>query len=156
MATEVSLRAVVDEMDLPNAEWAAYLNSVTGELFTATEEDQSALDLGDDSELVPEWQREALSKLREIEDSDDWLELPSSYEIHEYEIIERFCDAVEDTRHREVLFVAISGSGAFRRFKDAIHRFGIHDEWYSYRERAFAEIAVEWLEINGIPYKKDL
>ena len=156
MVTEISLRAVVDEMDLPNAEWVAYLNRVTGELFTATEDAQALLARDDDPELVPEWQREEISKLREIEDSDDWLELPGSYDIHEYEIMERFCGVVEDPRREQVLFDAIRGRGAFRRYKDAIHRLGIQDEWYRYRQQAFGEIAVDWLQTHGILYKKDL
>lgn len=105
---------------------------------------------------MPEWQREQISKLREIEGSDDWLDPPGSYDIHEYKIMERFRAVVEEPRRQEILFDAIRGSGAFRRFKDTVHRFGIEDEWYRYRERAFGDIAVAWLETHGIPYKEDL
>jgi hypothetical protein len=52
------------------------------------------------------------------------------------------------------LVYQIRGSGAFRRFKDAIRRHGIEDEWYQFRDQALEEIAIEWLESNGIAYTK--
>ena len=48
MSIPVSLRLVVDEMDLPNDEWLAYVNRRTGELVTVPDEDSEydASDLG--------------------------------------------------------------------------------------------------------------
>jgi hypothetical protein len=140
-------------MDTLNDQWTAYLNRRTGELFTLTEDDAAALDDTDDSDL-PDWQRELLPKIREVTDSEDWLALPSKFDIHEYGIIERFCGSVKDETLREDLFDAIHGGGAFRRFKNMIHRHGIQDDWYRFRERALEAIAVEWLEANEIPYEK--
>jgi hypothetical protein len=62
---------------------------------------------------------------------------------------------VADDDQRDELLDAIRGRGAFRRFKDAIHRFGIADEWYRFREEAFEEIAADFLEVNGIKFRRD-
>jgi hypothetical protein len=49
------------------------------------EEDQE-IDLAE----YPEWQRESIVKAREILDSEDWIALPSKFDIHEYAIMEEF------------------------------------------------------------------
>jgi hypothetical protein len=48
----------------------------------------------------------------------------------------------------------IHGSGDFRRFKDTIYRRGIEDQWFPFRQKAFEEIAIDWLEENGIAYSR--
>ena len=35
----------------------------------------------------------------------------------------------------------------------AIHRRGLEQEWYQFRDSAFEEIAKDWLEANGIEYE---
>ena len=69
--------------------------------------------------------------------------------------MERFCYSVEDEELSNELLDQIRGSGAFRRFKDAIYRHGITDDWYRFRQAALEEIAVKWLEANNIPYTRD-
>lgn len=149
MAVVVSLRAVVEEMDVLNEEWTAYLNRRTGELITVTDEDLRAVESEDQPADLPEWQRELLPKIREVLESDEFLPLPSKDEIHEYSIVERFCEEVEDAGLREELLSAIRGRGAFRRFKDLAQERGVEEAWYLYRQRALEDIAAEWLEANG-------
>jgi hypothetical protein len=40
---------------------------------------------------------------------------------------------------------------AFRRFKDAVERLGIADEWSRFRKAALEKIAIEVLEARGSP-----
>ena len=40
MGVIVSLKEIVDAMDLPNEEWVSYLNPTTGEIVTVTDEDR--------------------------------------------------------------------------------------------------------------------
>jgi hypothetical protein len=151
MAAKVSLARVVEEMDVFGDEWSAYLNRRTGELETLAESDVLAVE---DGQGEPEFLEEA--RIREILDSKDWLALPSKFDIHEYSIMERFCYGVEADEARDELLVAIRGPGAFRMFKDRIHRLCIQDDWYRFRQQAFEEIASDWLEANGIPYTRTL
>ncbi|MEN6446654.1 MAG: UPF0158 family protein, partial [Syntrophaceae bacterium] len=44
------------------------------------------------------------------------------------------------------------GRGAFRRFKDSIHRRGIEKDWYQYRDERLEEIIIDWLEAKEIPF----
>jgi len=155
MTPQVSLKAVIDELDVPSEEHHAYLNKRTGELFTISDEEISIIENGDAIEGYPEWQREAIRKTKEVTDSPDFLELPSKFDIHEYAIIERFCSSREDSELRQSLLDCIRGSGAFRRFKEAIREHAIVDDWYQFRHAALRQIATEWLDANNIPYTSD-
>ncbi len=152
MPLPVELQAVVDEMDAPSDEITGYINRKTGELFSVSEDDISAAEIGAEDGFVPDWQAESAAKAKEVEESDDWAALPDRFEIHEYSIMERYCHRVADESIGEALADAISGRGAFRRFKNVIHREGIADDWYDFRDQALRRIAADFLEVEGIPY----
>jgi len=62
-----------------------------------------------------------------------------------------FIASLEDDRAREVLAVAIQGSGAFRRFKDALARNpDLEASWYTFRDARTLERLLEWLEEEEI------
>lgn len=100
----------------------------------------------------PDWQQEVIRKTSQVLNSNDYLLLPSKFDIHEYSIMQQFCDEIEDGELSNELLFQIRGSGAFRRFKHALHRYHIADDWYRYRHKALEEIAIAWLEENGIEY----
>jgi hypothetical protein len=66
--------------------------------------------------------------------------------------MERFCLAVDDEDIRDDLCDAIRGRGAFRRFKDRVHIYGMAEAWYRYRDAALREMAIDWCEAQGITY----
>jgi hypothetical protein len=153
MATRVRLRDVVAAMDLPNQEWRSYLNRDTGEIITVTDEERDLVEDGQNLDFLPDWQRDTLPKEREALESDRFLPLPDSFEIHEWSIMERFGEARSSARERDELLDSLHGRGAFRMFKSAIRRLAIEEQWYRFRDSAFEEIAKDWLEANGIEYE---
>jgi hypothetical protein len=153
MTAEVSLQDIVAAMDLPNAEWASYLDPETGEIVTVTDEDRRLLEEPVDVEELPDWQQEILPKIREALESERFLQLPTPFDIHEWAIMERFAHSRNTPAERDELLAAIHGSGAFQRFRHAIRQLGIEEDWYSFRQSAFEEIAKAWLEAHHIPYK---
>jgi len=155
MAAIVSLRDVIDEMDMMSDEATAYINRKTGELMTVTDEMFSLAEDPDEAEDAPEWQKEFLSKVREVTASEDFIELPSKFDIHEWSIMERFARSVADGDVSDELEAALHGRGAFGRFKDALHRRRIADQWYRYRDAALEEIAIEFLEAHGIEFRRE-
>ena len=153
----VSLKSVVNEMDVISDDVTAYINKKTGELCAVSEEEASIIETGnEDDEFIPEWQKEILPKVREVLESDDFVALPDQFEIHEYSIMERYCLSLSDEGLQDELFRAIRGSGAFRRFKDAIHRKEIQDDWYRFRNEAFKSLATDFLESEGIAFVDDI
>jgi Uncharacterised protein family (UPF0158) len=151
MSLPVSLREFVSELDSFHDEWRVFLNRRTGEFLTTTDEDRAAAEAEEDA-YIPEWQREVLPKIIEAMTSDDWLVLPSKFEINEYDIMERFCCTLTDEVLRGDLLDTIGGRGTFGRFKNMLYRHNLKDQWYKFRDEALREIAIEWLEANGIPY----
>jgi hypothetical protein len=62
-------------------------------------------------------------------------------------------DFGDDPNTLDILYGAIKGKGAFRRFKDALHRLNLTDEWYAYREAAVWQVAIDWYELNEINWQ---
>ena len=74
-------------MDLPNQDWQSYLNRDTGVIVTVTDEDRSLLEDDADLDDLPDWQRESLPNIREALESNRFLVLPGSFELHEWSIM---------------------------------------------------------------------
>jgi hypothetical protein len=147
----VSLQDVVTAMDLMNQERESFLDPQTGEIITVTEDDLRALE-DPEPDLLPDWQRELLPSIRKAVESDSCLRLPTSFDIHEWSIMERFCRTVNEPSAHDELVDAIHGRGAFRAFRGALERLGLRDQWQAYRDNQLEQIARDWLESNRIPY----
>ena len=152
MATVISLREVIEAMEITGEDCVSYLDPEAGEIITVTEEERL---LAEDESLgdVPEWQREMLPKIRAAMESDRFLELPDRFDIHEWSIMDEFSRAQDNERIRQELADAIHGAGAFRAFRSALRRLDLEQSWYKFREEALAEIARNWLEEHKLPYK---
>jgi hypothetical protein len=155
MALIITLKAIVDEMDVLTDEHFAYLNPQTGDLVTLSTEEISAVEEDLPIDDFPEWQQPLITQARAVLDSDAYLRLPTRYDIHEYAIMERFCDALVDQQMRQIFLDQIRGSGAFRRFKHLLHRYAIAEEWYEFRTAELEAIAMQWLDANHIPYQQN-
>jgi len=152
MPIPVKLSDVVDQMDMLSDEASTYLNRLTGEFVFVTEESKRAAEDPDEWDDLPDWQSEEMPEIKEALESEDYLVLPGKYEIHEWSIMERFAQSVADEEACDELLTALHGSGAFRYFKDTVHRLGIEQDWYRFRDEAFREIAREWLRAHDIPF----
>ena len=75
--------------------------------------------------------------------------------MNEYRIMERFCDEITDDRKRERLEDAISGKGAFGRFKAMIEKLDVREQWFDYKHKAYAREARFFLIANEIPFSDD-
>lgn len=152
----VKLKEIIDEMDTMSDEYKVFLNIETGNIVSLSVE---VLGIAEDSEEdedfsdYPQWQQDELKEALEvIVNWENYVELPSKFDIDEYSIMEEFCDYVSNSQKGDALRNAIRGRGAFRKFKDTIERFNIEDSWYKFKEEAFRKIAVEWCEDNHIEY----
>jgi hypothetical protein len=62
MTLPVSLQAVIDEMDTFGDEFHPYLNQLTGELVTISNEEIQAVEEGADLDDDPEWEQDLIQK----------------------------------------------------------------------------------------------
>ncbi len=87
--------------------------------------------------------------------TNDYISLPSQFDIHQYDIMEKFCLSIENGKISEVLYNTIKGKGVFRRFKDKILEYDIEQDWYQYKDDAYREISKRWCETNNIEFSED-
>ena len=149
----VKLSDIVDAMDMTSDTTFNYLNKKTGEIIPVSQEEMDAAENEEDIEDFPDWQQDSIKTAQEILATDDYISLPSQFDIHEYNMMERFCLSVKDEKISDILYSAIKGRGAFRRFKDRILEYGVEQDWYQYRDNAYREMAKEWCENNNIEFK---
>ena len=146
MPLPVSLKDAAEAIGACPPEWRVYLGRKTGELITVPNEESEPAEDDD-------WKADS----ERIENApEDFIMLPEQRDMDEYRMMERFCYTVTDERKQERLLDAISGKGAFRRFKDMIFKVGVRDEWFTFRDRAYAEELRGFLEVNGIAHKDDV
>lgn len=124
----IRLKDVVQEMDVFGDEYRAFLNIRTGEFISFSNEELGAAEMGGNIEDYPAWQQQVIQEASQVFLTDDYLELPSKFEIHEYAIMEKFCYTVEDDDLYHRLLNSLRGREAFRYFKDTIHEYGIAED----------------------------
>ena len=81
---------------------------------------------------------------------DQYLSLPSKYDINDYHIMEAFIWQLPDGKQQAQLARSISGRRAFRYFRDRLADFDMTDQWYRFRDAAYRDIAIEWCQDNQI------
>ena len=156
MATRVKLDEIIDGLESQSDESSSFLNKKTGEVVLMTDYVMQAAEDDEPLEDLPDWERDLVAIAREIiAESGQYIQLPTKFDIDDYSIMERFCVSLDNQEISDVLYDLIKGSGAFRRFKNAIYRYEIEDEWYSYRNNALKEIAIEWCRENNIEFDEE-
>lgn len=152
---KVKLQEIIDGMDMQLEGTSTYLCRRTGEVVSVSDDDlRTAEEIEDDEiEKLPDWQQDNINLAIDIiENFEDYEELPTQFDINEYEMMENFCYTIKDNGKMDLLLDAIRGKGAFRRFKDKVHDFGLTDEWYQYRDDCYKQKAIEWCKDNDLEY----
>jgi hypothetical protein len=155
MPSSVKLDDIIEALEGAGDQHSYYLDKHTGEIALITNEEMEA---AEEDELIsefPEWQRESILKAREILKSEDFVRLPDQFDINEYQIMEDFCLECQDRNVGQSLLGLIKGSGAFRRFKTAIHSMDVEKDWYQFRRTELEKLAIQWLEQEGLAYARE-
>ena len=154
MAILIKLDNIIEVLEFQSDESSSFLNTKTGEVVLMTDYAMRAAEDDEPLEDLPDWERDLVTIAREIlAETGEYIPLPTKFDIHEYSIMEQFCLSLDDTEMCNIFCDLIRGGGAFRRFKNAIHEYDIADEWYSYRNKALKEIAIEWCRENNIEFE---
>jgi len=154
MAIRVKLDDIIDGLESQSDESSSFLNKKTGEVVLIIDEELNAARENEPIEDFPDWQQDQVRIAKEIiAETGDNISLPTKIDIDEYRVMERFCLSLDDPEMSDLLYGLIKGGGAFRRFKDAIHKYDIADEWYSCRNKALKEIAIEWCREHNIEFE---
>lgn len=80
-----------------------------------------------------------------------YITIPNAESYDGYQDMKDFIDTVKEMKLKEKLYNAISGSGAFRRFKDVLNYYPKEKErWFKFKDEKVMERVNEWLEEEGI------
>jgi hypothetical protein len=161
MTLPVKVADIVGQLSIVSDDITVYLNKRTGEFIVLSPDQMLEFehdeDLASEDDLSdqPEWLKDEVRISREVLNSDDYVALPDSFDIHDWQIMEDFCRSIRHARVREQLLGLIRSRGAFGRFNSAIRSLGLVQVWYQFHGEALEQIAIEWLEENQIPYERD-
>lgn len=151
---KVKLSDIQQAIDFQMDEDLTYLEKSTGEVFIVPEDVLSGVEEDDVSSIGSYYDDEILEVAKKIlQKPDDFIDLPSQYDMHEYSIMEKFCFSIEDEQIQKRAFDAIRGQGTFRRFKDLMHRVDLIEKWYKYRDDAIKREIIVWCEVHEIAYE---
>jgi len=152
MELTVKLEDVMEAIELHTMESNYFYYKKDGNVYYISDEELRAAEDDYDLEDFPEWQHDSIKRAEDIISTMDYIRLPDRHDINDYDIMEAFCLSIEDDELSEIMYDSIKGSGAFRRFKENIHKYGIADDWYDYQEYIYIEIAKDWCKEHGIKY----
>jgi len=148
----ISLRDIIEALDLQSDELSSYLDPDSGEIITFNEEEAGIAERGD-WENAPDWMREYLPKIKRALTDERILPLPDRVHIDEWRMMQDFAEERDNCSACAELQGAIHGPGAFRLFRRAIERLGLEDRWHQYRNEAMEHVARRWLEENKLKYR---
>jgi len=153
MAIRVKLDEIIEGLEFQSDERHSFLDKRTREVVSISDEEMRVAEDEDPIEDFPDWEQDLVRIAKEIVDeTGNYIELPTKFDINEYSIMEKFCLSLNDAEMCETFYNLIKGGGAFGRFKNAIHEYDIADDWYKYLNNALKEIAIEWCQEKGIEF----
>lgn len=153
MPATATLQDIVDALEMQFDESSSFLDLDTGKVETISNDLLGRAEEADEEPRLPAWQREEWEIAKRIVSTDRFCELPTKFDVHEWQIIQEFSFSITSRRIREDLLHAIHRKGAFRHFKDTLHRHHIEQNWFAFRAEALKQIAIDWCEENHIVYR---
>lgn len=153
MNPRIKLSAIIDCISYLTPNTSCYLDRNSCELLLLSKEYLRAAEEDDRQTNYPEWQQVQIKLARKIladKNKEKYIPIPAGFVSHEYSAMENFCFSIQDKEISKSLCRAIIGRGAFRRFKDRIHLYGISDNWHKYRYDVMKKIVIHWCKANNI------
>jgi len=157
MHPPANLDALIDALEFDSEDLRRRFDRQTGMMVMVERSTLDAVESGDDDtlEALPDWQRAEIDLARaiiadEIASGGRFIDPPNKFEFHEYRQMERFIGTIENAGIADQLWRAIKGKGAFRHFKDTLHRLGLAERWYACRDQAMKDFVLAWAEENVV------
>ena len=154
---KVNVKDIAERLEMLFDDYIYLLDKRTGEIFEIDEHYLRIAEESDEDDNFDEyreWEKKNIQDaIKFFQEEKYYISLPSKYDIHEYQIMEDFIYSLTNEGHINRLERAITGKGAFRRFKDTINYLGIEKDWYDFKRKALGKIAIEWCEDNDLDYE---
>ncbi len=96
-------------------------------------------------DFLDEAEREELDEMVDEDSKERYRYLPIAESQVGYEDMKEYIETVKGANLKEKLSIAISGSGAFRRFKDVLNSYPKERErWFKFKDEKVMERVNEW------------
>lgn len=155
----VDVEEVAMAMDYNTYEYTHYLNTETGEVVMV---EDNLMDFDYDDELairrLPEWQRELMPVLRQIDETDIFEAIPAIPITEKIAAMVAFSEQVKPSEMREKLLKALGGPNGMRKFKGVLtYHPELEHQWYLFEEDYLSQQVVDWLSsLNLSPLHKPI
>jgi len=155
MSPHVKISDIINIISFQSYNSSYYIDKKRGELFLVSKEQLRAAQEDDRLEDYPEWEREQIKLAREIltdKTGKRYMLIPGKFFSHKYSTMENFCFSLDEDEISGALLQAIKGAGAFNRFNNCIHRYGVAGDWYKFRYNSMKKNVIDWCKENDIEY----
>lgn len=102
---------------------------------------------------IPDWMLDEIEVLCEVilDDKDRYVRIPERDSHSAYSTMHEFINTLNDENLKERLRSALSGKGAFRRFKDVLLEYPKErKKWHAFNAKAMRKEITQWLKTLGI------
>lgn len=167
---KINMERLVDAFESHVDEMQYYLDRNSGNNIMVMNETRSRLedfyDEMPDEEADPDtlagwlaqsdpqdWQQEEVRTADMVEAGlgKRFIEVPQISSHEGYQDMESFISTVTDPALQKLLYVAIDGAGAFRRFKNVLYDYPTdRDRWFAYKDQRMHERILGWLDSDGL------
>ncbi len=156
---KVEIQKIVDELHMRFMDTTVYYNKITGETLNVQDDDFRIVeddDFENNIENYPEWQREHLKEVYDLmyNDIDNYIALPSNFEIKDSDIMEEFIEKVSNFSKKRQLENCMWQKGMYRKFKDKLIEIGLESHYYKFYDEKLKEIVIEWCNDNNLEYEE--
>lgn len=134
---KVNLSEIIDALDKRKELFRFFVNIKTGKVISLAK-DQSFSDVDDEEE--------------ELGDPEDFVPLPGRWDLTEYEMMEDFCNSIDNPDVQAELIKAIQQKKVFSHFKRLVAEFNLAEQWTAHRHEQLKEIAIDFCNEYGLLY----
>lgn len=101
---------------------------------------------------MPEWlEKEVELAVKIFSEDERYIRIPEREPREAFALIKEFVEGIDELQPHDRLSNAISGKGAFSRFKKVLAYYPVYREkWFAFNANAMKNEIAEWLESIGI------
>lgn len=127
-----------------------YVATMTGEVVVISQDELSAAENEDPLDIHPEWSRDSIKLAQRVLQFPDEYVPFSKWDVEEtFRVMETFCCDIDDIDIRQDMLNLLGGRGTFRRFRDAVYRHHLGEQWYRFEKAQQRQYVRDWCEINN-------
>lgn len=152
----IKLKDIIEAIESREEGLSHYYNKNTGIILYIIDGPESKYKAShiDNLDDFEDWEIEIIKQLYHFnENKKEYIKLPTTHEINEYDLIVEFCNSMEDDELGKKLLSDISGDDFLHKFRSLADKYGVLNNWYDFQENFEKELAIKWCISNNINFR---